>query len=171
MEETYQYMSIKKNKFINIQSLDCERIVNLENIAHINFVENDLRIVFNTNYSLDISLGLGSNASKMKKKISDYIYWDFANEEEYNKGTWFLKNNEYILDNFYEHFYGFINKDAISSIKFEPKSLKIIFNLSNSISYTHKNEIKETAKFIFIEFPSQEDYNLEYSIIKNMYLK
>jgi len=41
MEETYQYMSIKKNKFINIQSLDCERIVNLENIAHINFVEND----------------------------------------------------------------------------------------------------------------------------------
>lgn len=166
--EKYIYTGSKKNKFLCISSLGVERIINLDNIAHINFVDSDNRIVFNTNYSLEMTVG---SMTKTKKKISDYIYWNFESQEEYRKAIWILKTNEYIIDTFYEHFFGFINKNSISSIKFEPSAMKIIFNLSNSISYTHKNEVKETTKFIFIEFPTQEDYNLEYGIIKNMFLK
>lgn len=131
-------------------------MVNLENVSNINLVPNKNRIVFNMNYSIQM------NRYGTKSLISDYVYWDAKNSNEYTKNLIELKENEHFQREFFAkpRNDGFINVNEISSIKFLDDSRRIIFNLSHQVSFKdrHKNE-SLTSEFVYVDFGSQESFD------------
>ena len=82
-----------------------DRIVNLKNVSNINILED--RVVFNMNYGMEIE------KRGNWKIISDYVYLDSRDEDDYNNIVAKLHMNKYIIDNFITHNNGYINKNEI----------------------------------------------------------
>lgn len=139
-----------------------DRIVSLNNTSNINVLKKDRRIVFNLSYPIEI-VEFGNS-----KLISDYVYWDFISDIDYNNALKNINNNNYINNNYIEHNNGFINKNKISSIKFSDKKMRVIFNLSHQITYYDMNGTpKITSEFVYVDFNNAQDYRNYVTNIKN----
>lgn len=117
-------------------------MVNLRNVSNINIL--DSRIVFNMNYTIDIS------NSQNPKFISDYVYWDSKTEQDIITKLEALQRNEYIQENFIFVDDCYINTNEISSIKFLDSQSRIIFNLSHPVSFKGKHSHNLTSEFVYI---------------------
>lgn len=117
-------------------------VVNLQNVSNINIL--DSRIVFNMNYTIDIS------NSQNPKFISDYVYWDSKSLKEMNTNIEELQNNFFIRENFIFVNNCFINTNEISSIKFLDNQSRIIFNLSHPVTFKSKHSHNLTSEFVYI---------------------
>lgn len=132
-----------------------DTFVNLEQISNINVLEHRNRIVFNFGYSVAIEVR-GNN-----KVISDYIYSDFDNEEDFQKSLKDLYSNDYVKENFITQGLkgGLINKSKISSFKVQPEKLRIIFNMSHGVEITANNKDILAPEFVYVNFDTKDEYN------------
>lgn len=143
-----------------------DKIINLKNVSNINVLKNKKRIVFNMNYSIDISIG------QQQKTISDYVYWDFLDIDSLNDNIESLGNNEYFGLNYIENGNdGFININEISSIKYAKPKNRVIFNLSHPVTFIDFDKrAKITSEFVYANFNNREDY-LSYIYYLKEFLK
>ncbi len=134
-----------------------DKIVNLNNVGDVNILLNRNRIVFNMNCSVVIDDYNGD-----EKQISDYVYWDGEDDEEFENMLHILRENSLIQENFIEYYNGYVNLSEISSIKYLPLRYRIIFNLSNNITFYDKEKKKNkiTTKYIFIDCKSENEYQV-----------
>lgn len=131
-----------------------DRHINLLNVSNINLLNDKMRIVFNMNYSINIEI------NHYDKKISDYVYWDAFNVNEFEDNLRCLLQSEYFKSNFIEHTNGYINLNEISSIKYLARKNRVIFNLSHPVTFKDfdgKNKI--TSEFVYVNFNKDEDYD------------
>lgn len=135
--------------------------INLKNVSNINIIEGKNRIVFNMNYNIE-------NTSV--KHISDYVYWNAGNEEEFKQNITKLEENLYLKGNFIPKINnGYININEISSIKFGDKKRRIIFNLSHSVAHIDANSRKiVTSEFVFVDCADKTEYTRYKSYIKQI---
>lgn len=129
-----------------------DRTINLKNVSNINVIKDRNRIVFNFNHSIDIS----------NKVISGYYYWDFHDTVHFNGGLNHLANNAYISENFItlNDKAGFVNINEISSIKFIEHKNRVIFNLSNAVTFKdHNKKSSITSEFVYANLESATSYN------------
>jgi len=136
-----------------------DRLINLVNVSSINV--SGTRIIFNMNYSIELDL------RGKKKLISDYVYWDSnTNEEMLQKleTIKLLNDSAFNFDDlFFEkpHNTGFINIEEVSSIKFIDEKLRVIVNLSHTISYMDKRgNTSLTSDFVYVNSRSRDDYDV-----------
>ena len=130
-----------------------DRLVNLHNVSNINFLNNSNRVVFNLNYHIELSTKPGT------KLISDYVYLDGRNSEDYDFIVTNIINNEFIQENFLLHPNGYININEISSVKFSDKKLRVIFNLSHPITFIDEFHFKRiTSEFVYVDFDEVSEY-------------
>ena len=136
------------SKFFNTGT----RLVNLKNVSNINVLETG-RIVFNLNYSIEMA------KNNNYKWISDYVYYDTRNNQEFISAISELNEMEYINDNYLIHKKGYININEISSVKFADKTNRVIFNLSHFVTFKdrHNNE-NITSEFVFVDFNDYTSY-------------
>ncbi|QAU04523.1 hypothetical protein Va1_203 [Vibrio phage Va1] len=130
-------------------------VVNLENVSNVNLVPNRNRIVFNMNYSIQMK------HYGHKSLISDYVYWDAKDSNEYTRNLIKLKENEHFQREFFAKPKndGFINVNEISSIKFLEDSRRIIFNLSHQVTFRDKSKNESlTSEFVYVDIGSKEAY-------------
>lgn len=127
-----------------------QKIVNIKNVTSIGLFPEKNRIVFNMNYGITLP--------NSKQIISDYVYWEASNQQEFNEmqrnaklysGRWIISPK-----NSYNERY--INPDYISSIVFDINTLKIIFNLSHSVSM--KNSESLTSEFVYFKFNDIKEF-------------
>lgn len=128
-------------------------MVNLKNVSYINIAKDRRRIVFNMNYGIEIE------KNGEYKYISDYVYWDMIDDENFEFALKYLQLNEFIKHNFIAYASGYINRDEISSIKFAEKKKRVIFNLSHSITFVdYHGHSRITSEFVYVDFDRFKDY-------------
>jgi len=133
------FISYKDNKIINID--------NVSNIA-IDNCSNNKKVIFNLGYSIKVFDG---------KVTSDYVYWKFDSDIELKEivNRFLPKIRHWIHPAYDNHHY--INPSSISSIKFEDRKYRVIFNLNYSTSIPN-NIDKITGDFEFFDFNDYKDY-------------
>ena len=134
-----------------------DRFINLNNVSNININESGFRVIFNMNYNIQINCGT-NNTPKM---ISDYVYWDSLNQNQFKQKVNELSQSDFLIDNFVKKMYseGYINVNEISSVKFLDNRKRTIFNLSHPVTFfdNRKNE-KITSEFVFVDAKNENDY-------------
>lgn len=129
------------------------KLVNIETVSSINFLNN--RVAFDFNAPVELDSG---------KIISYYAYADFNSDSERKEYIEKLLQNSYIDENFIDTNTGLINLKQVTAIKFEESSqgYRVIFNLSHSVtSVGFNNQPRLTSKFIYVDFKNKdafEDY-------------
>lgn len=138
------------SNFININNT----LLNLESVSNVNIQRKRNRVIFNLNYTIGVPK---SSKEDQSKRISDYVYWDFSNNLELVNSVENLLNHNYIKENFIILGNSWINKNEISTVKFDQNKLRFIFNLSNSATFVdRKGDIRLTSEFVYVDF---DDYN------------
>lgn len=133
-----------------------DKMVNLEKVSNINILGDKMRIVFNMCYPIEMETYCKANKRKVKKMISDYVYWDATNKDSFDYMTENLYKNAYFSTNFlqgsdYNNNLSYINLNHVSSIKFCEDKARVIFNLSHSVSFIDNNgSQKITSEFVFV---------------------
>jgi len=132
-----------------------DRYINLRNVSNINLVKRRNRVVFNLNYSVEINLGDG-----ITKEVSDYAYCDSTSLEEMNEKLSRLFGIPYFTDNFINILGGgYVNKEAVSSIKFIDDRKRVIFNFNHNVEMTKGKEPILSAEFTYVNCSSEEEYD------------
>jgi hypothetical protein len=148
---------MKENMFLKTN----DKIINLKNVSNINILEK--RIIFNMNYSIEIF---------KNKFISDYVYWDALNLDDLDENLKKLFLNDYFNKNFFKKLdgKGFINKNEISSIKFDKNKNRVIFNLSHPVTFKDSKSIEKlTSEFVYVNCNTIDKYNLYINNIKETF--
>jgi len=142
-----------------------DRIINLANVSNINILVDKNRIVFNLNYSIEI------DANGKAKLISDYVYWDSVNKDNFELNIKHLGDNNYFKDNFLTRSddNGFININEISSVKLSEKKNRVIFNLSHPITFKDfdGNE-RITSEFVYVNCKDVNEFKQYVNYIKTI---
>ena len=129
-----------------------DRIVNLGNVSNIHILPGENRIIFNMNYGINMG----------NKLVSDYVYWDCINPENFQFCVEQLRNHKSVYD-FIESPDGlvFINIKEISSVKFSDKKLRVIFNLSHSVDFIspYDHTKKLTSEFVYVNLETPSIYS------------
>ena len=124
------------------------KIINLTNVSSIHIDTYGKKVIFNMNYSVKIF---------NNKFTADYVYWQYDSDEELNKITNLIENNTSGWIYPIEEGQRYVNKDTISSITFESRKRRVIFNLN--FNKTHpKDDRKMTSDFIFYDFIDNNNF-------------
>lgn len=126
------------------------KLVNIETVSSINFLNNRVAFDFNTPVELDSG-----------KIISYYAYADFNSDMGRKEYIEKLLKNSYIDENFIDTNTGLINLKQVTAIKFEESSqvYRVIFNLSHSVtSVGFNNQPRLTSKFIYVDFKNKNTF-------------
>ena len=127
-------MLFENENFVKIQ----DYYINLMNVS--SFKVNPNRLIFNMNYSTQNKSGF----------ISDFIFInDFTMSNVSD-----IMENEYFKANFIKIFNGnsdvFVNKNSISSYKYEPEKKRYIINFNSVHTYEFSSEkSKVLAEFMY----------------------
>lgn len=140
-------------KHLFMKGYEQERIVNLKNVSFVVKEMSKLRIIFNLTYSIKL---------EGKNLISDYIYWSYNSVEDLENDYNRIVNSGYFLEGPEEDL-KLINIDKVSSLKFDERNLRVIWNLNNSITHQIKSptgESKEiiTADFVYWDFEDKNKF-------------
>lgn len=125
---------INQENFIKIQ----EYFINLDNVSSFKIESN--RLIFNMAYTTETHSGFKS----------DFIFIDNYIQEDVNK----ILESEYFKKTFIKIFNGstnaYINKNCISSFKFEPEKNRYIINFNTVHTYEFSpNKTKVLAEFMY----------------------
>lgn len=127
-------MLFESENFVKIQ----DYYINLSNVS--SFKVNPNRLIFNMNYSTQNKSGF----------ISDFIFInDFTMSNVSD-----IMENKYFKENFIKIFNGnsdvFVNKNSISSYKYEPEKKRYIINFNSVHTYEFSPEkSKVLAEFMY----------------------
>jgi hypothetical protein len=146
-------------------------LINLKNVSNIVFMPDNTtrqgqhkpKIIFNFDYHVTLP--------KSDKKISDYKYLIFDTIQEYksvekelekliNEKEWIAP----IIDGKIEKI---INPDKISFVTQDDNKLRIIVNLSSSVSF-HGNYFRYTSDFVYLNHTDPEEYERNLSYIRGL---
>lgn len=147
-----------------------DRIVNLKNVSNINILNDKNRIVFNLNYNIEMP----SNSWNSSKMISDYVYWDAISNADLEQNITHILRMPYFIENFISSNDNnvFINLNEISSVKFSEKKTRVIFNLSNPVTFKdYDGNEKITSDFVYVNCYDLEDYKNYVEQIKQKIIK
>lgn len=126
--------------YINVNGI----LINLKNVSNINILRKSKRIVFNMNYTVEI---LRQGKSKL---ISDYVYWDCSTEQELINNIKAITSNPY-FKNFLVIDSSYINKNEISTVKYDKYNTRLIFNLSHPVTFKNKQgDNCLTSEFVYV---------------------
>jgi hypothetical protein len=147
------------------------KIVNLDNVSNIVFDEewtdrfgnHKPKIIFNFAYPVSLP--------RSDKKISDYVYLIFKSKEEYKAAEKDLEQliNEKgwiapVINNKIEKI---INPDKISFMTHDDDNLRIILNLSASVSF-HGDYDRLTSDFCYLNHTDWTEYQNNLSYIRGL---
>lgn len=139
---------------------DNQRIVNLDSVSNIGYVEEEskYKVIFNMDYGVSLR---DKHSFEQDKTISDYIYWTCTDSELFKEMKKYVseKTKEW-LSCPYEINSRVINPEKISSIVYDidapSKRFKIIFNLSHSVSM--RSSSGTTSEYVFFKFETFEKF-------------
>ena len=112
-----------------------DKIVNLANVSSFKLHRTKCRIIFNMNYTIKIN----------SRYSSDYVYFDFDNENSMYEMFEGIKQNHYFREKFIRLENGYdgiwVNRDNISSIKkvIAHGTYTLIINYNYGESFIDKN--------------------------------
>ena len=143
-----------------IKFSDNHKIVNLNSVSNIGYVEEEYKskVIFNLDYGVSLR---DKNSKEQEKIISDYIYWASSDYKMYLEMKQFIKNKtaDWIKCPFDDNS-RVINPKKISSIVYDvdqsTRRYKIIFNLSHTVSM--RNSAGTTSEYVFFKFDTFEKY-------------
>ena len=129
---------------MNFLQIKEQRPVNLDNVSTI-FVDTD-KVIFHFNNARTLKSGVN---------VPDYLYWNIESNEAkvYEELIRDKLNESWLIPNLSDHRY--INLENTSSIGYDEKKLKVIFNFNFSISHPHYSE-SLIAAYEFWEFGNNE---------------
>jgi len=145
--------------FLKVNELNT--VINLKNITNIKIDKINNRIIFNFNYSKNLTCINKNTLKPYTKIISDYCYYDFKSEKDMTDFKQTLMQNSYIKDNFidleeFSQSSNIVNRNHIASIKYEHES-RVILAFDNSVSFQDvKNNVRTTSDFIYIDFDDKD---------------
>lgn len=143
-----------------------DRIVNLKNVSFVVIEEEKNRLIFNLDYSIQL---------ENKTMVSDYIYWTFNSLSDLQVEWQRVQDSGYFLIG-PEDGMKLINIDKVSSIKFDDRNLRVIWNMCNSIHHKIKSydrdgqyieKIIQTSDFVYWDFRSRMRFELFKKSIEN----
>ena len=154
------------------------QIINLDHVSRIAYDKDNLRIIFNLDYGVEIDVNSPINGKKIKKLITDYIYINFDSEDEFYSNINKLDEALLRVFNFIRKpasGNGYINLNRVSSVKFDNSKNRIIFNFANSIDFMNHNirnsQFKITSEFIYCDFDDRGKYVIESEKVKEVILQ
>lgn len=112
------------------------KYINLDVVSHIKIDSKKNKIYFNMSYSI-----LGNN----NDFIQDYIYVE-RNAENLELLYEVINNVDFIS---YDEG-KWVNRNTISSFKYDPTNYRIIINLTTPHTYTVRDNIKVMSEFIYM---------------------
>jgi len=141
------------------------KIVNLKQVSNIGFEfytdrngRDTWKIIINFSYGVSLK-------NDFQKSISDYQYFVFHDETEYNRYVDVLNNlineNGWLAPKVNGIVKRIINPDMISFIATDSRKNRIILNLATTVSFYNNNN-RKTSDFLFIDFDSEQDFLDEY---------
>jgi len=144
------------------------KVINLKEVSSIGFESKKTghkayKVIINFSYPVSLK-------NDYKKVVSDYQYFVFQTEEEYNKYVSELNNLinvGWIAPKVENTVRRIINPDKISFISKDLRKNRIIINLATSVSF-HNNTDRKTSDFLFIDFETEEEFTSEYNYIIDM---
>ena len=144
------------------------KVINLKEVSSIGFESKKTghkayKVIINFSYPVSLK-------NDYKKVVSDYQYFVFQTEEEYNKYVSELNNLinvGWIAPKIENTVRRIINPDKISFISKDLRKNRIIINLATSVSF-HNNTDRKTSDFLFIDFETEEEFTSEYNYIIDM---
>jgi len=146
------------------------KLVNLKEVSNIVFDEfftdrfgnEKPKVIFNFSY--------GVHLQKSDKIISDYVYSIYTNKSEFEKATMYLSKliNEknWIAPIISGRIEKIINPDKVSFVTYDADNLRIIVNLSNSVSF-NKNYHRMTSDYVYINCGDFDEYLKNKDYIEN----
>lgn len=138
-----------------------DRLVNLSKVSNIKVIEpsnNRLGKIF---FNLDYSVKVGNYNDEW---VCDYV--EYIRQEDDNMIST-IELNDYINQNFFKVDNYYINKNTISSVKFEDANNKICINFGNPSTIRTQGGNIVTSYFVFINSNSIEEYNKKCRIFNN----
>ena len=119
------------------------------------------KIIFNFSY--------GVHLPKSDKVISDYVYSVYHNKADYDKAVKHLNQlinkKNWIAPVVDGEINKIINPDKVSFINFDDSNLRLIFNLTSSVSF-HRNYHRLTSDFVYIDCVSPDEYQRNKDYVK-----
>jgi len=125
---------------MDLFSIKDQRPVNLDNVSTI-FVDND-KVIFHFNNPRTLKSGID---------VPDYLYWNIQENESSVYEDIIVANltDDWLEPELGEHRY--INMNNVSSIGFDDRKQKVIFNFNFSVTHPHYND-SLIAAYEFWEF-------------------
>jgi len=153
------------------------KIVNLKNVSNVNIEKNfnkkQFKIFFNLSHNIDLEVFDKIDGKLKTIFISDYVLWEAKSLNKLLENLLFLEKHKYFKDNFVKkaHGDGFINKNQISSIKFEDHKNRVIFNLSHPITFTDFEKKKKlTSEFVYVNCDDYSEFMNYSAYLSNVLL-
>jgi hypothetical protein len=153
------------DKFGNI------RTINLGTVSNIAFVkETDrhgvkrFKIIFN--FATSISL-----KNDFTKIISEYSYFVYDNEEEYqemiDKISVYTQDRLWLMPRVSGEIDRVINPEFISFISLDPRKNRVIVNLTTPVSFW-SNNTRLTSDFMYLDFSTSDEFKTELLYMKDV---
>lgn len=133
-------------------------IVNLDNVTNVLIDDKNKKVIFNMKYSVRLE----------NVFTADYVYWRYEHEDEKELFIEKLISANFIQPNLPTN--RWVNPMNVASIKIDEGSLKVIFNLTCSI--THPEDVRAikngdidhidarvTSDYVFIKFDDIQDFD------------
>lgn len=141
------------------------KIINLKQVSNVGFEfyvdrngEDTWKIIINFGYGVSLK-------NDFSKEISDYQYFVFHNEDEYNEYvTLFsrlINEDNWLAPGVNGIVKRIVNPDMISFVATDTRKNRIILNLAASVSF-YNNNMRKTSDFLFVDFNTPEEFEAEY---------
>ena len=134
------------------------KTVNTETVHNIAFEDKKRKIIFNFEYGVSLR-------DDEDKIISDYVYFLFDNDEDFETTKARLIDMEGWLGSGADYINRIVNSKKISFMTSDTYSNRIIFNLTSSVSFT-KNKYSRSSDFVWWTYNSASELIEHYARIK-----
>jgi len=146
-------------------------LLNLENVSNIvfdpewsdRFGNKKPKIIYNFDYPVSLP--------KSSKKISDYKYDIFRTKEEYDNAvldlTKLINEMNWIAPVINNKIQKIVNPNKISFMTSDDDNMRIILNLSTSVSF-HGDYERLTSDFVYLNHYDWEEYQNNLSYIRGL---
>ena len=147
-----------------------EKMVNLKTVTNIAFEtyldrndEDTYKIIMNFDYSVSLK-------QDYQNHIPDYIYFITHDKQEYDDYMEQMSNlinqHGWLAPKVKGNINRIINPDKVSFIATDKRKNRVIFNLATPVTF-YNNNTRLTSDFIYVDFPTIEEFHLEYKYLKD----
>ena len=147
-----------------------EKMVNIKNVTNIAFeeyVDRNGKDTYKTIMNFDYNVSLKQDYSK---HVPDYQYFITHDKEEHqdymDQMSGLINDHGWLAPRVSGNINRIINPDKISFIATDERKNRIIFNIATTVTF-YSNNTRKTSDFIYVDFPTLEEFKSEYLYLKD----